>query len=95
MANSDIIRRMLALVDGHELGSRTSDEVETEIENHMNALEQVGLRDLHASRELAYRLVIADLSEIGDGFEIQEDATQVRAEMRDFLRSLPGAEVAG
>ena len=94
MANSDIIRRMLQLVDRHESGSLTSVEVECAFEYHMSALEQIGSREIDASRDLTYRLVEADLSENGDdNFEIEEDTTQVRAEMRNFLQSLPGAKI--
>jgi hypothetical protein len=40
---------MLQIVDDHEAGQITSSEVEHEIEDHMQAMERIGLPEIHQS----------------------------------------------
>jgi hypothetical protein len=93
MANSDIVWRMLQIIDDHEAGRITSSEAEHEIENHMQAMERIGLPEIHQSRNLTYRLVTSWFRDGDEEYGVEEDAADVRAKMRDFLRSLPGADV--
>ena len=89
MANSDIVRRMLRLIDDHEAGRLTSSDVEREVEQHMRALEKIDLREIHQSRDLTHRLVTAWFNDGDERFGADEDAVSVREEMRKFFRSLP------
>jgi hypothetical protein len=93
MANSDVVRRMLQIIDDHEDGRITSSDVEREIENHMQALEKVDLRKIHESRDLTHRLVTAWFCDGDEQFGAEADAASVREEMRKFLRSLPDGNV--
>lgn len=94
MSNATVIRRMLQIVDDYAVGQRSSIEVERQIENHMQALERIELSDIHASRQLTYLLVCARFSAGVDVFGSQEGAAVVRLDIRNFLRSLPGAQGA-
>jgi hypothetical protein len=84
---------MLQIVDDHEAGRITSSEVEHEIENHMQAMERIGLPEIHQSRNLTYRLVTSWFTDGDEEFGVEEDVAEVRVKMRDFFRSLPGANV--
>lgn len=52
MANSDIVHRMLRLIDDHEACRDTSSDVE----QHMQALEKIDLREIHQSHNLTHRI---------------------------------------
>jgi hypothetical protein len=93
MAHSDIVRRMLQIIDDHEAGRITSSDVERGIENHMQAMEGIGLPEIHESRNLTYRLVISWFNNGDEQYGNEEDAAGVRAKMRDFFRALPDAHV--
>lgn len=94
MANSDVVRRMLQIIDDHEAGRVTSSDVEREIENHMQALEKIGLDEIRESRDLTHRLVYSWFTDGDVDFGDEEDAAAIRNEMRNFFRSLPDAKVA-
>jgi len=92
MANVHIIQRMMQIVDNHELGHITSQDVEREIESHMQALEKITLVEIRDSRQLTYRLALAHFSSGDIEYGSEESAATIRSELRDFLQSLPGAE---
>ena len=93
MANSDIVRRMRQIIDDHEAGRITSSDVEREIEKHMQALEGIGLPEIHESRNLTYRLVTSWFNDGDEQYGNEEDVADVRAKMRDFFRALPDANI--
>ena len=92
MANSDIVRRMLRMIDDHEAGRITSSDVERVIEDHMQSLEKIGLTEIRESRELTARLVYSRFTDADVDFGDKKDAADIREEMRRFFRSLPDAE---
>lgn len=92
MANASLVDRMLHVVDDYEAGRLSSEEVDRAIAFHMAGLERIGLREVHESRTLCHRLLVAHCF-VGDEEFI--DATEVGvvvAEMRRFLRSLPDGQ---
>jgi hypothetical protein len=94
MANASLIRRMLGAVDEYEAGRLSSEQLERLIESHMEGLERIGLRQVHESRDLTHRLVIAHCSDGVEEFLDLERASVVLADLRRFLRSLPDGEEA-
>jgi hypothetical protein len=93
MANSDIIHRMLRIIDDHESGRIKSSEGERDFESHMQALESIGLTEIRIARDLTYRLVTSWFDDGDEQFGSDDDVATIRADMRAFLRSLPGAMV--
>ncbi len=91
MANSDIIRRMLQIVDNHESGRIRSTDLERDFETHMQALESIRLNEIRMARSLTYRLVTSWFDDGDEQFGSDADVAIVRADIRAFLRSLPGA----
>ena len=92
MANSDIVRRMVRIIDDHEAGRISSSDVEREIENHMKALEKIGLSEIHESRDLTYRLVKSWVCHGNDEFGVEENTASVHEAMRQFFRALPDVQ---
>lgn len=88
MGNATIIRRMLAVIDEYEAGRLSPEQVEELVESYIGALERIGLQQVHQSRDLTNRLVIAELSDESDAF-IDMKHVPVVADLRRFLRSLP------
>ena len=78
----------------YEADRMSSEQVQRFIEFQMEGLERIGLREIHAARELTHRLVSAHFS---DGVEEFIDVEQVRillSDLRRFLRSLPDSFTA-
>ena len=94
MANASLISRMLHTVDEYEAGRMSSEQVERFIEPHMQGLERIGLREVHESRNLCYRLVVAHCSVGEEEFIDVEQVSVVVADLRLFLRSLPDGQDA-
>ncbi len=94
MAIASLISRMLHAVDEYEAGRLSSEQVERFIESHMEGLERIGLREVHESRRLCHRLVVAHCSVGEEEFIDTEQVSVVVAELRRFLRSLPGGQDA-
>ena len=94
MANASLIGRMLHAVDEYEARRLSAQQVERSIEFHMGELERIGLREVRESRNLCYRLVVAECS-VGEHELIDaEQVSGVVSEMRRFLRSLPDGQDA-
>lgn len=91
MASADLIDRMHWILDEFEAGRLSSAQVESAIEFQMQGLEGIDLSTIHASRDLTYRLVTARFSDGMEEFGTDEEAAAVVACIRDFLRTLPGA----
>src|SRR5437899_1068201 len=89
MANASLISRMLHAVDEYEAGRLSSEQVERLIESHLEGLERIGLREVHESRTLCHRLVVAHCSVGEEEFIDAEEVSVVVADLRRFLRSLP------
>lgn len=94
MANASLIGRMLHAVDEYEAGLLSSEQVERFIESHMEGLERIGLRQVHESRTVCYRLLVAHCSVGEEEFIDAEQVSVVVAELRRFLRSLPDGQDA-
>jgi hypothetical protein len=94
MANASLIGRMLHAVDEYEAGRLSSEQVERFIEFHMEGLERIGSRQIHESRSLCYRLVVAHCSVGEEEFIDAEQVSVVVADLRRFLRSLPDGQDA-
>lgn len=94
MANASLIGRMLHVVDEYEAGLLSSQQVERAIEFHMAGLERIGLREVHDSRTLCHRLVVAHCSIGEEEFIDAEQVGVVVADLRRFLRSLPDGQDA-
>jgi hypothetical protein len=94
MANESLIGRMLHAVDEYQAGRLSSEQVGRFIESHMEGLERIGLREVHESRTLCYRLVVARCSVGEEEFIDAEQVSVVVAELRRFLRSLPDGQDA-
>ena len=94
MANATLIARMLRAVDEYTAGRLSSEQVERAIEFHMAGLERIGLREVHESRTLCHRLVVAHSSVGEEEFIEAEQVGAVVAELRQFLRSLPDGQDA-
>jgi len=60
----------------------------------MGRLERIGLREVHESRTLCYRLVNADCSVGEEEFIDVEQVSVVVTELRRFLRSMPDGQNA-
>src|SRR5262245_41152962 len=88
MANASLVGRMLHAVDEYDAGRLSSEQLERFIESHIEGLERIGVRELHESRSLCHRLVVAHCSVGEEEFIDAEQVSVVIAELRRFLRSL-------
>lgn len=90
MSNSGLISRIRDTLDEYEAGRLSPEQVERAFEYHMDGVEGVGLPVIHQARDLTHRLVMAHMSDGLEEFIDAGEVSQVLADMRRFLDSLPG-----
>src|SRR5688572_16005753 len=91
MSNASLIGRMLQALHEYEAGSLSWVETERLFESHLQGLERIGLQQIHESRSISRRLVMARLA---DQPVASERVSAALADMRRFLRTLPDGQDA-
>ena len=90
MANADIKRRMLDVLDGYRGAHLKASDAERLLLHLLDSLEQIGSRHIETCRSLACRLVHSDLAD-GAIVECEGDEKPqcVLDELHIFIKRLP------
>jgi hypothetical protein len=89
MSNYSLVARMHGILTDYEQGRLRPMDVERQVETRMEGLECIGSSELHLSRDLTARLVIADALIGEEGFGEPQDVREVLKDFRHFLNELP------
>ncbi len=92
MSNNNIVRDMLTVLDRYEARTLTATQTETALERYAQALEGIGLKEIHRIRELTYQLVKSDFAIGEEEFINEKSVASAIFDLRSFLRTIPNAK---
>ena len=88
MSNQSIAKDMLTILDHFSAGRVSATDVEDGVERAIQAMENVGSREIDRSRDLTLELVEASLSDDSEGVSLGPEVQDALDALRRFVVAL-------
>ena len=89
MSNTRIIENMKDVLNMYKNKNYSATEVESTLENYLEALDRIQQKEIDQLRQLTYKLVTSDFTMGEEEFTDEPKVEEVLLELEQFIENLP------